>query len=249
MTATTESGPAPWMATVDQVLGDLVAAAKASFGDDLRSIVLFGSGAEGRLRPTSDLNLIVVLKRFERTRADAFREPMRTAQVAGRASVMFLLEAEVPAAAEAFAVKFDDIERRRKVLFGDDVFAQLAIPRAAMKHRLRQVLMNLALRLRERYVLSSLREEQLVPVIADAAGPLRSAAASLLELEGAPVASPKEALQSVAVSAALPDAAQLLENVSTARETRSLPAGTAGSTLFQLMALTEVLRQRVDKVD
>lgn len=248
MTATTESGPGPWMATVDQVLGDLVEAAKKCFLDDLRSVVLFGSGAEGRLRPTSDLNLIVVLKRFDKERADAFREPLRVAQAAGRASVMFLLESELPVAAESFAVKFDDIERRRKVLFGDDVFAKMEIPRSAMKDRLRQVLMNLGLRLRERYLVSSLREEQLVAVIADAAGPLRSAAASLLELEGTAVASPKEALARVAQSSGVADATQLLETLSKARETGTLPAGVAGPVVFRLMALTDALRLRAEKV-
>jgi predicted nucleotidyltransferase len=244
----TTTGPAPELAALaDQVLADLVEAARASFQEDLRSVVLFGSGAEGRLRPTSDLNLVIVLRRFDRAQVDSFREPLRTAHAAGRAGVMFLLESEIAAAAESFAVKFDDIERRRKVLFGDDVFAALQIPAAAKRFRLRQVLMNLSLRLRERYALHSLREEQLVLVVADAAGPLRSAAATLLELEGAAVGSPKEALARVARSCGIADAVHLLETLSMARETRSLPAGTAGPAVFQLMALADAIRERAER--
>jgi predicted nucleotidyltransferase len=235
-------------ATADRMLADLVEAAQKSFRDDLRSVVLFGSGAEGRLRPTSDLNLVVVLKAFRKDRVDAFREPLRAAHVAGRASAMFLLESEVAAAAESFAVKFDDIERRRKVLFGEDVFARLDIPRAVIQSRLRQMLLNLSLRLRERYALVSLREEQLALVIADAAGPLRAAAATLLELEGAPVPSPKEALARLTPSLGIAGADDLLARISTARETRALPAGIAGPTVFQMMALAEALRARVEKL-
>ena len=38
---------------IRQLLSDLVESAQTSLQDDLRSIVLFGSGAEARLRATS----------------------------------------------------------------------------------------------------------------------------------------------------------------------------------------------------
>jgi hypothetical protein len=38
-----------------------VAAARQVFRDDLRSVILYGSCAEGRLRPTSDIKLVLVL--------------------------------------------------------------------------------------------------------------------------------------------------------------------------------------------
>jgi len=40
-------------------------APSAAFGDSLRSVILYGSGAEGRFRPTSDVNLLIVLSRFD----------------------------------------------------------------------------------------------------------------------------------------------------------------------------------------
>lgn len=210
------------------------------------SILLFGSGAEGRLRLTSDLNLLIVLKRFEKAQVDSFREPWRAASVAGQVSAMFVLESELPAAAEAFAVKFDDIARRRRVLFGSDPMAGLNTSRTAKIQRLRQVLMNFMLRLRERYTSLSLREEQLASVLANAAGPLRSAAATLLELEGTPVDSPKEALERVASS--LEGSAPTLELISNARISRTVPAGAAGPALFRLIALAEAMQSRTDKL-
>ena len=109
----------------EQVLSDFVHAARECFGDNLRTVMLFGSGAEGQLRATSDLNLLLVLGRLERAQVDAFREPLRVAQVAAQASPLFILEGELAAGAEAFAVKFDDIRRRRRVLYGEDIFAQV----------------------------------------------------------------------------------------------------------------------------
>src|SRR5262249_23016997 len=185
---------------VREVLGDFVEAARGAFGSDLRAVVLYGSAAEGRLRATSDVNVILVLGAFDRARAEALREPMRPAQAAVRLAAMFLLESEIPAAAEAFSVKFADILRRRRLLFGDDPFTRLAISRAAEITRLKQVLLNLILRLRAAYVLRSLREEQVAVLVAEAAGPLRACAATLIELEGRPAGSSREALQRVAAA-------------------------------------------------
>ena len=82
---------------------------------------------------------------------------------------MILLESEIPAAAEAFAEKFSDILRRRRVLHGSDPFAGVSISREAAIGRLRQVCLNMVLRLREQYALRSLREEQAARAVADAA--------------------------------------------------------------------------------
>lgn len=233
---------------VEDVLSGLVAAARASFQDDLLSVVLFGSGAEGRLRATSDVNLLFVLRRFEKGRVEAFREPLRLAHVAVRAATMFVLESELPAAALAFAVKFDDIQRRHRILYGANVIDSLVIAPAAKRQRLQQILMNLALRLRARYAMLSLREERLAGVLAETAGPLRSAAATLLELEGRPVASPKEALAQVAAAMPGADWPATLELISAARESPSLPPGTAVPAMFRLMELVGAMQERLERL-
>ena len=43
---------------VARVLDDFVAAVRDAFGDQLESAVLYGSGAEGALRATSDVNVV-----------------------------------------------------------------------------------------------------------------------------------------------------------------------------------------------
>ena len=50
---------------VDAILDELIARAREAFGGDLAAVVLFGSGAEGKLRKTSDVNVILVLRRFD----------------------------------------------------------------------------------------------------------------------------------------------------------------------------------------
>ena len=219
-------------------------AARGAFGENLRSLILFGSAAEGKLRPTSDVNVLIALRAFERGQMDAIREPLRVARAAARLQAMFVLDSEIPAAAEAFANKFDDIRRRHVVLHGDDLLAALTIPREALVRRVQQVLLNLTLRLRDAYAERSLRDEQAAAAIADAAGPLRTAAAAILELEGRPAADPKSALATLTAET---EFGALLPEISAARE-RELAPGTAEAALFELARLARSLYERAARL-
>jgi hypothetical protein len=229
-------------------LDTFVAAAKQAFESDLRAIILYGSAAEGRLRASSDVNMLLVLKRFDRARVDRIREQFRTAHAAIQLDIMFLLDSEIAQASEAFAVKFTDILARHYVLFGDDPFAGAVIPRQATVRRLKQVLLNLRLRLRERYALVSLREEQLAAIIADNAGPLRASAATLLKLEGKEAASPKEALSRFASELPGGPWQPVLDRISEARENLCLAPGEGGALMFSLMELAARLEERAARL-
>ena len=230
-------------AAVARVLAEFVEAARAAFGDDLVSVVLYGSAAEGAMRASSDVNVILVLETFDRAKADRLRDAARLAHAAVRLSPMFLLRDEVQPAAEAFAQKFADVLRRRRVLHGDDPFVTVTIPRRALLMRLDQILLNLTLRWRAFYVERSLHEEQLVRLIADGAGPLRTAAASLLELEGQRATSPREALAQVA-SGMGAEWAPVLARISEAREGKPLAPGVPSETLLRLIELAGRMRAR-----
>lgn len=230
---------------VSQNLTDFVNVVTESCATNLVSIVLFGSAAEGRLRSSSDVNLILVLKNFEVAQIDRLREPLRISYAAIRLSVMFILESEISAASEAFAVKFTDILSRHRILFGSNPFQSLEVSRAATIQRLKQVIVNLTLRLRERYALVSLREEQLVPIIADATGPIRACAATILGLEGKKANHPKEALQILTNQYPNKNWSDILKNMSTAREEQELKSGDAASTLLGLLDLLTTMHRHV----
>jgi len=230
--------------TVQDELRRFVETAQATWGEGLRAVVLYGSAAEGRLRATSDVNLLLVLRSFSREHADAIRDAYRTARATIRLGVMFIEEGELPVAMTAFAVKFDDILSRHRLLAGSDPFADLEVPREASIERLRQVLLNLQLRLRERYALVSLREEQLASVAAEYSGPLRSSAAALLRLEGQSVGSPKAALERVVAEIGDQRLEHALSLMSKLREAGTLDAGEAEPLTLGLMALVQHLQAR-----
>lgn len=182
---------------VQTVLRDFLDEARMQLGADLSSAVLFGSAAEGRLRATSDVNLILVLKSFSASAAAALSGPLGLAKAAVDLRVMFLLESEIQPALDCFAQKFADILRRHYVLLGNDPFSGLRVKREAEVLRTRQVLLNLAMRMRERYTFDAKAPDALLHGIADTTGPLRTCAMSILELEGTAAASPREAFAKV----------------------------------------------------
>ncbi|MCC7681960.1 nucleotidyltransferase domain-containing protein [Janthinobacterium sp. FW305-128] len=240
--------PPPLPEEIQLHLDVFVAAAQTAFGADLAAAVLFGSAADGQLRATSDVNLLLLLKRFTPQAADALRAPLRLAHAAIDLQVMFLLESELTQAADAFAVKFADIIARHRVLLGNDPFASLHTSRDAVLRRLRQVLLNQQVRMRERYMLLSLNEEQLAGAIADAAGPLRSAAASLAQLEGKSALSGKQALEAFVDQLGEPSLHAALQAMSAARETARLAPGQALPAFTSLMTMTERLREHAEQM-
>lgn len=233
---------------VAAVLDTFLRTAQDVFGPVLRAAVLYGSAAEGRLRATSDVNLILVLATFDKTAVDRLRDAARVAHAAIQLQTMFLLEREIPAAVEAFPQKFSDILRRRRALVGHDPFAGLAISRTAELFHLKQQLVNLVLRLRATYVGCSLREEQLALALAEVIGPLRSCAGTLLALEGSPAASSREALRRIAAGEGAPFTTALTK-VAEVRDTRSMLPGDAAPTAFCMMELAGRMYARARRLD
>ena len=92
---------------------------------------------------------------------------------------LVLLEDEIAAAVEAFAVKYFDILHRRRVLHGSDPFDSLTISDEALRRRVSQVLLNLTLRLRQSLLLHN--DASRTHALVDAVGPLRATAVALQE--------------------------------------------------------------------
>jgi hypothetical protein len=168
-------------------------------------------------------------------------DTLRAAHAAIMLEAMFILENEIALAAEAFAVKFSDIETRHEVVFGKDYFTDLEIPRDALKFRVRQVLANQVLRLREAYVLNSPQEEQLARIIADVAGPLRAAAVTLLKLQGRSAPNPKDALALIAREHPGAEWEHVLAAVTKAREGALPASGEARSVYFSILDLAKLM--------
>ena len=231
--------------TVRSAIEAFTAAAREVFAEDLVSVVLFGSAVEGRLRATSDVNIAVVLAKDEPARLEAIGGAYRLAHAAINLSALFILQSEIAAASDAFAVKFFDIAARHRVLFGPDVFAGITVEREAAKRRLRQVVINLTLRLRERLALAGPYADRLTLAAADAVGPLRASAALLLSLESGTTLTPREALAEVAKGCGKEAALAALVQV---RSGGDVPEGGAAVAITDAIEIAGVIATRAERL-
>lgn len=218
----------------EQSLTTTVHGLQQAFADDLVAVVLFGSAAEQRRRIVSDTNLAVIVKTFAAERSQSAREVIALASIALRMRLLLLQSSEITAAASAFAVKFGDIQRRRRVLYGTDVFAAIEVPRSAAIAQLHQALLNLLLRLREMW-LTARDDHQLGLGVARMAGGLRACAAELLVLEGREVSSSRAALELLA--------GDTLPQLRAARAA-TLPDADSVGLLQRMFELIELMRTR-----
>jgi predicted nucleotidyltransferase len=163
-----------------------------TFGDRLKSVILYGSAASGDHHAKySDLNVLCVLKQVG-TRELADSGPVvRWWRELGNPSPLLLGEAEVRGSGDCFPIEFQDIGERRRILYGDDVFAGLEIDprfyRAQVEHDLRARL----LRLRQKAT-GVLQEPRLLAVLlADSVSTFCVLFRHALALAGVPAAAGK----------------------------------------------------------
>jgi predicted nucleotidyltransferase len=149
-------------------LQELVTRLQQACGDNLVSIVLYGSAArEDFHEKFSDVNLLVVLQHL---RPDSFAAISAVLHWWShdeklRPPLIMTLE-ELRESADVFAIELLDMQRSHKTLFGQDVVTAIDIPmnlhRVEVEHELRMTL----LRLRHHLLLSPDNEDELRAVLA-----------------------------------------------------------------------------------
>ena len=118
-------------------------------GDNLQSVVLYGSAARGDYHThKSDLNLLCVLKSAKASDLARFSHVIHwwSGQLR-EPPPQFFTQEELERSADVFAIELLDISRHHKVLFGSDPVADLEVPtnlhRVEVEHGLRSLLQKL----------------------------------------------------------------------------------------------------------
>ena len=129
-------------------LEQLVEKLQKALGQELVSIVLFGSGAVGdRNEKFSDYNVLCVLNRITPVQLGASEAVFRWWRAQGNPSPLLLTRQEVETSTDCFAIEFEDIQEHHRVLYGADVVSSLVIDRcfyrAQVEHDLRAKLLRL----------------------------------------------------------------------------------------------------------
>ncbi len=132
-------------------LRELVERLREAYQDRLVCVIVYGSGAGADdVDDFSDLNVLCVLRGV--TVADLARaEPIfKWWRGLGNPAPLLLTEEEVRTSTDCFTIEFHDMQERRRVLWGADVIAGLAIDRSFYRAQIERELRSKLIRLRQK---------------------------------------------------------------------------------------------------
>jgi predicted nucleotidyltransferase len=186
---------------VDRQISEFVERIRQAAGDNLVSVVLYGSAAAGNfIEQRSDVNLLCLLNNIDEGALNAISTVVQwwSRELRHRPPMVLTLE-ELTTSADVFAIETLDIKAQHKLLFGSDILGSVQVPmnlhRVQVEHELRILL----LRLRQHYVLARGDSEELQKALArsaSSAGTLLRHA--LIAVQGDSPANSREAIPGVA---------------------------------------------------
>jgi len=114
---------------IDSMLDELVQNLKAAAADNLKSAILYGSAATNEFHAKhSDLNVLCVVGNADAAHLEALHGPVEWWIRRGqRPPLVFTLE-ELRRSADIFTIELLDMKSRHRILYGENVLADLSVP-------------------------------------------------------------------------------------------------------------------------
>src|SRR6266705_1224189 len=178
---------------ISDALNHLVADLKSTHGDNLASVVLYGSAAAGdHFELHSDYNLLIALNRIMPDDLRLAQAPLRAWQRLGHPLPVYFTVEELQDAADVFPIEFYQMENARIVLYGKDPFEFVRLSDENLRHQTEYELRSKLIQLRRLYIPASVSIEKLCDLMSDSLASFAALFSAVLLLHGqeAPVAKP-----------------------------------------------------------
>jgi len=232
---------------VQEALSGLIDDLRATHGDNLASVVLYGSAAAGdHIELRSDYNLLIALHRITPEDLRLAQAPMREWQRIGHPLPVYFTVEELSDAGDVFPIEFHQMAKARIVLFGKDPFEFVQLSDANLRHQAEYELRSKLIQLRRLYIPASVSTEKLCELMSDSLASFAALFRAVLLLHGkdAPVSKPDCVRATVQL---LKLDAEPFEKIFEFRANNSLPRSESeanaifGSYLFQIEQVVEAV--------
>jgi len=223
---------------------------KEIFGQDLISIVLYGSGATGEYRPgTSDINFLVILKN---TSVPSLGRGMKLAARWRRRMVntpLFMTENDIRDSLDSYPIEFLDMKANYQLVFGKDVLQDLDFHPQDVRVQCERELKGKLLHLRQAYLESEGKTKLLRKIITTSITTFISIFQGLLYLKQHPIPRTKEEIvQEVAAGFEI-NASIFLRLLDIRKGGVKIPAAELNELFRSYVTEIEVLSDSVDKMN
>ena len=236
---------------IDSALKRLVDDLRAAHGDNLASIVLYGSVAAGdQIEQRSDHNLLIALNRIAADDLRLSQTAIRNWHNLGQPLPVYFTVEELKRAADVFPIEFLQMEKARRVLHGRDPFEFVEISSANLRHQTEYELRTKLIQLRRLYIPASTSVEKLSALMSDSLASFAALFRAVLILHGQePPVSKAESVRATARLLGLEESP--FEQIFELREkTESKLTETEANNLFSAyMAQIERVIEAVDRLE
>ena len=143
------------------LLESFIEDAKRIYGGKLRSIILYGSRADGEdIRDHSDYNLLVILDTVTAEDIKALSPVIAGWIKRGNQPPLIFTSDYFRRSADVFPIEFLDMKEKHKVLYGEDLLKDLAVERLNLRHECEFELKSKLLKLRQAYMVAAGKPKQ-----------------------------------------------------------------------------------------
>jgi hypothetical protein len=140
---------------LEKQIDEFVVRMRQAAGDNLQSIVLYGSAASGEFHAEfSNVNLLCVVRDASYAALRAVAPVVEWWTRQKHHTPLLLTSEELQRSADVFSIEFLDMQQRHRVLFGTDVLAGLIVPMHLHRAQLEYELREKTILLRERVLLA-----------------------------------------------------------------------------------------------
>jgi len=158
---------------------------RTTHGKNLVSVILYGSAATGDFVPKrSDYNILIALHKIAPKDLRNAHASIREWHKLGHQVPVYFTVSELQNAADVFPIEFHQMEAARKVLFGEDVLANLKISDVYLRHQIEYELRSKLILLRRQFIPASESVEGLKNLMAESLSSFAALFRAVLLLSG-----------------------------------------------------------------
>lgn len=232
-----------------EIFQEIISDYKGLFGDDLVSIILYGSATGQDYHPgKSDINFMIVLSESEIERLDRALDMVKKWRKRKVATPLFLTEYYVETSVDVFPIEYLNFQRNHMLVHGKDILTELSFNPQFIRLQCEREIKGKLLLLREAYLETDGKGKALKEIISQSVGAFVAIFEALLYLKELELPGGKRDIIRTTAEAFGLDLS-VFEKLLDIREEKTKPGGDEMKRLFQsYMSEARKLARLVDEL-